>query len=333
MTARSFETAETLVHLAPPSSDSGRQPSTLDQARTGKVRLSRHGAHWFDRVTGINVLVDEVVIPRRLFARAPRYVSIALTNACDLRCGYCYAPKSTDQLRADALVRWIEELDAEGCLGIGFGGGEPTIHRDFAGLCTHTAACTGLAVTFTTHGHRLDERLADAIRGRVHFIRVSVDGVGTTYERLRGRSFTELREHLGIVASVCPFGLNVVVNADTVDQLDAVVQLAEGTGASEVLLLPQQPTTGCAGIGADTERALLRWIDSASTSVRLTISRAGVGGLVALADPFPGEPALDAHAHIDATGTIRPDAYSSVGVPIRRSVLEALDELRAKMAT
>jgi len=52
-------------------------------------------------------------------------------------------------------------------------------------LCQHVAKETALAVTFTTHAQRVDEALADRIRGNVHFVRVSMDGVGATYEMLR----------------------------------------------------------------------------------------------------------------------------------------------------
>ncbi len=40
--------------------------------------------HFFNRKTGINVLVDEFKPPFSLWSTAPRQVSIALTNACDL---------------------------------------------------------------------------------------------------------------------------------------------------------------------------------------------------------------------------------------------------------
>jgi hypothetical protein len=51
-----------------------------------KVRLSEAGVHLFDRVTGLNVLLDEVTVPAAQFSRAPRYLSVALTNVCELRC-------------------------------------------------------------------------------------------------------------------------------------------------------------------------------------------------------------------------------------------------------
>lgn len=224
----------------------------------------------------------------------------------------------------------MRELDAEGCLGVGFGGGEPTAHRDFAWLCGQAAETTGLAVTFTTHGHRVDAELAAALRGSVHFVRVSMDGVGETYQRIRGRSFDEFRRRLEKVATIAPFGLNVVVNSETVLQLDAVRSFAEQAGAVEVVLLPEQPVGSRPGIGADDAARLSEWIVGAPGSMRLAISHAGISEDIPLADPFAGEPPLEAHAHVDAIGVLRPDAYTSDGVVVGNSILEALTDLRER---
>lgn len=69
-----------------------------------KMRAGPSGLHFFDRRTGWNVLVDEVRIPPSQWAGAPRQISVALTNACDLSCSYCYAPKTAATLDADRLT-------------------------------------------------------------------------------------------------------------------------------------------------------------------------------------------------------------------------------------
>src|SRR5438094_984958 len=120
-----------------------------------KLRAGPSGLHLFERKTGLNVLVDEVRVSPEQWARAPRQVSVALTNACDLACPYCYAPKTPAVLDTEKLSGWLRELDDNGCLGVGFGGGEPTLHREFTEICRQTAERTRLAVTFTTHAHRI----------------------------------------------------------------------------------------------------------------------------------------------------------------------------------
>jgi MoaA/NifB/PqqE/SkfB family radical SAM enzyme len=295
---------------------------------TSKVRLSEAGVHVFDRASGLNVLLDEVKVPAEQVSRAPRYLSVALTNACELRCAYCYAPKHAAALDAGRVAAWAAELDAAGCLGVGFGGGEPTAYRGFAQLCAQVAGSTSMAVTFTTHGQRLTPELAGALLGSVHFARLSVDGVGATYERLRGRPFAAVEAAAALLRSVAPIGINTVVNADTVGELDDLAEFAARAGACELLLLPEQPTAAEPGIsGADAER-LVRWVRTARTCVRLAISRSGLEAAVPAVEVIPGERPLDAHMHLDAGGVLRPHAYARAGVPVGESILDAARALR-----
>lgn len=295
---------------------------------TCKVRLSAAGVHLFDRVSGVNVLLDEVPVPAEQFSRAPRYLSVALTNACELRCAYCYAPKRAAALDRESVLAWAVDLDAAGCLGVGFGGGEPTAYRGFAQLCSDIAQSTSMAVTFTTHGHRLTPKLVESLRGAVHFVRLSVDGVGTTYERLRGRPFAAVVQAAGLLGTLAPFGINAVINADTVSELDDLTEFADKIGASELLLLPEQPTATTPGISDADAQHLVEWAATATTGVRLAISRTGLEAAMPTAEAIPGEHPLDAHMHIDATGVLRPHAYAPTGLSVGSHIMDAVQALR-----
>jgi len=295
-----------------------------------KARAGPAGLHLFDRTTGLNILLDEVRPPPAVWAAAPRQVSVALTNACDLACPYCYAPKVPATLHAGRLAGWLTELDANGCLGVGFGGGEPTLYRRLPEVCRYAAQQTGLAVTFTTHAHRLDEALAAMLVGNVHFVRVSMDGVAATYEVLRGRSFATLRQRLDTVRALAPFGINFVVNARTLPDLNAALDLAAETGAAEFLLLPEQPVRGRGGIDPGTALELQRWVARYRGGVPLAVSEAGSEGLQVCA-PVAGETGLDAYAHIDATGVLKTSSYDPEGIPIGSGgVMGALGRLRVR---
>lgn len=293
-----------------------------------KVRAGPDGIHLFDRKSGLNLLLDEANIPVELWSAAPRQISVALTNACDLHCPYCYAPKLTANLDSERLVAWLGELDTNGCLGVGFGGGEPTLRRDLPELCRYAAEHTGLAVTFTTHGHRLDDRLAADLRGNVHFIRVSMDGVSATYETLRGTSFSSLRRRFDTVRELAPFGINFVVNSLTLPDLDAAVALGAEVGASEFLLLPEQPVRGRGGIDNSTVQALRNWVNSYQGTIPLSVSTVGAGGLP-ICNPLTGETGLRAYAHIDALGVLKRSSYDEAGIFIgaggMMQALKALD--------
>src|SRR5690554_3805705 len=169
-----------------------------------KSRIGPNGIHLFDRLSGLNVLLDELCLEEAVWSTSPRQVSIALTNVCDLHCAYCYAPKHKASLHSDQVITWLKELDSEGCMGIGFGGGEPTLHRDFVDICRRAAQETQLAVTFTTHGHHLTPQLVERLMGAIHFTRISVDGVGRTYEEQRGKPFASLLRGIESVATLSP---------------------------------------------------------------------------------------------------------------------------------
>ncbi|MBU4533435.1 MAG: radical SAM protein [Firmicutes bacterium] len=293
-----------------------------------KIRTGPSGVHIFDRATGLNVLLEEACVPPALWATAPRQVSVALTNTCDLACTHCFAPKNPAELSFERVATWLDELDANGCLGVGFGGGEPTLYRHLVKLCHYAATQTGLAVTFTTHAHHLDDSLAEALAGAVHFVRISMDGVGATYEAIRGRSFSALRRRFETARRLSPLGINFVVNAQTLPDLDAAATLAAEVGASEILLLPEQPHQGKGGIDAGTFDFLCRWVNLHNGTVPLTVSETGADGLPTC-DPLPGETGLCAYAHIDASGRLKTSSYAGNGVVIGDAgVMRALNVLR-----
>jgi len=293
-----------------------------------KMRAGPSGLHLFDRRTGANVLLDEVEIPPQSWATAPRQVSISLTNTCDLSCRFCFAPKHRAELPFDKLTAWLTELDSEGCLGVGFGGGEPTKYPRFVELCRFTTSATRLAVTFTTHGHSFDVPLADALRESVHFVRVSMDGVGTTYESLRSRSFLDLVKRLELVRSVAPFGINYVVNAQTLPCLDSAAALAADSGATEILLLPERGKGPNAAKDSVSEAGLRRWIDGYRGAVALSVSELDSDGLPTCS-PFVGESGLAAYAHVDAEGVLRRTSFERDGVSIGDGgILQALGKLK-----
>ncbi|WP_431727349.1 radical SAM protein [Verrucosispora sp. TAA-831] len=302
-------------------------------ARAGiKTRRTALGTHVFDRRTGMNLFIDQAGTDESV-ALAPRQVSVALTNACDLRCSYCYAPKTPGRHDTATVVAWAKELDAHGCFGVGFGGGEPTLVTGFPEMCQLVAAQTDLAVTFTSHGHHLTASVCTRLVGAVHFIRISMDGVGQTYERLRGRPFGALLDRLADVGDVAPFGINVVVNERTVHELDQVADVATQAGARELLLLPQQPTARWHGIDQATLSEMRAWLNRYRGPLAVTIGATGIQGLPVTA-PVPGEQPLDAYAHITADGVLKRSSYQAGGSPIGEDgVMAALSVLRTTGAT
>ncbi len=307
--------------------------STYDrQAEYWKVRHGPAGLHLFSRTTGLNLLIEEIEVPPELYSRAPRQVSIALTNQCDLACEHCYAPKLRHEINYESLIGWLAELDASGTLGVGFGGGEPTLYPRFVELCQHMARETQLSLTFTTHGHHIDEAMADGLRGSTHFIRVSMDGIGDTYESIRRRSFRDLLARMRLVRTITKFGVNFVVNERTLPDLEEAAAIVADHGCCELLLLPQMATRRCSQIDDDTLQGLRRWVEAYRGSLRLSISEESADGFP-VCDPVAAERGLRAYAHIDAAGVLKPSSFHATGIPIATDgVLSALDRIISNLA-
>ena len=296
-----------------------------------KIRKGPDGVLLFDRHTGVNILIDEVQVSPELWDMAPRHVSIALTNVCDLSCYHCFAPKSPDSLDLERLIVWLDELNANGCIGVGFGGGEPTLYKNLSDVCRYVAQNTSMAVTLTTHGHHIDDQLAASLKGNVHFIRVSMDGIGVTYEKIRKRPFASLLRRLEVVREIAPFGINYLVNPMTLPEIDAAIKIAAEAGASALLLLPELPTNRSSGIDGRTMQALRKWVKSYDGPVPLAVSEEGREEMP-IAEPLPKEAGLRAYAHIDASGTLKRFSYDKHGVPIGMGgITEALELLKLKL--
>ena len=161
-----------------------------------KIRKGPDGVHLFSRQNGLNILLDDEIPPESDWTLSPRQVSIALTNNCDLRCAHCYAPKHRSTLDKSRVKDWLLEMDSMGVFGIGFGGGEPTLHEDLVELCQFGQEETKLAISFTTHGHSLTPELISQLKSHVNFIRVSMDGTYSNYESIRKRPFKQLLSNL-----------------------------------------------------------------------------------------------------------------------------------------
>lgn len=291
-----------------------------------KTRRSGDGLLLFDRNTGLNILFDEMKIPSSQWSRAPRFVSFALTNLCDLHCPFCYAPKQTASLDFRDLVSWAKELDQHDCIGVGFGGGEPTLYPRFPELCNVLTQSTQLSVSFTTHGHRFSTKLRDQLVGGVHFIRVSMDGVRGTYEQIRNRRFCEFLNQLKIIKDTSPFGINFVVRDTTITDLDEAADLAFEEGAKELLLLPERSSTG---LQERTLQKLREWISTTSSSIRLSISESQMIDGIPLANPFLKEKSLQSYIHVNAFGNVSQTSFhqrNSVNIKKSEGILAAIAE-------
>jgi MoaA/NifB/PqqE/SkfB family radical SAM enzyme len=223
-------------------------------------------------------------------------------------------------------------LDQHGCFGLGFGGGEPTLFPKFGHLCRVLAANTSLAITMTTHGHRFNSKLVDELSGNIHFIRLSMDGVGSTYERLRGRSFTKLTQQMALVRATARFGVNYVINRDTIDDLPRAADFVFLSGAEELLLLPETSSSGEVTVDSETMAEVSDWARRNYSRCRLATSAHAVALFDAPVLQTAGSTSQGHDfMHVDAFSKLKTCAFANLGISLDPcgSILEAIRLLRA----
>ena len=180
----------------------------------------------FDRRTGVTALCDGVET-QHLRRRVPRVVQFAITNACNLTCGFC--SRDTTESSAwtlDSALALLRDLSHAGVLEVAFGGGEPFVFRGFTQLLHRLRAETELAVSVTTNGTRLDDAMLDAIAGAYAQLRVSV------YDDTDWR--TTIRR---LAAHDAVFGVNYLVTPARLPQLEDTLAELVALGCRDVLLL------------------------------------------------------------------------------------------------
>lgn len=97
--------------------------------------------------------------------RVPLCGSIALTNACNLRCVHCYCGPSHPgpdigerEMTTGSCLRILDEIKDAGCLYLLLTGGEPLLRPDFAEIYSR-AKKNGLMVTLFTNGTLIDDAI------------------------------------------------------------------------------------------------------------------------------------------------------------------------------
>ncbi len=129
--------------------------------------------------------------PRSAAERKP-VVVWNITRRCNLRCLHCYSDSDAreypGELTFDECRTVIDDLAGYRIPGLLFSGGEPTIHPRFFDLAAY-AVEKGLRITISTNGTRIDAPAARRLHALgVAYVGISLDGIGETHDRFRGRT-------------------------------------------------------------------------------------------------------------------------------------------------
>lgn len=113
---------------------------------------------------------------------SPRFVSIWLSQVCNLDCTYCYFSESNHDktkkfVKTEDIIRWLKEMRDFGAEALEFsGGGEPTLHPDFQRIY-QTAFAMGYHLGIITHACN-DMPVQDMVR-HFKYIRCGLDASNT----------------------------------------------------------------------------------------------------------------------------------------------------------
>jgi pyrroloquinoline quinone biosynthesis protein E len=170
---------------------------------------------------------------------APVSMLAELTHRCPLQCPYCSNPLALDkagvELDTATWLRVLVEAADLGVLQVAFSGGEPTLRRDLEDLIARAAAL-GLYSNLITAGVLVDEaRLHALIEAGLDHLQLSVqDAEPGNADRIgayRGGHAKKLRLAEMVRAAGIPLTINAVVHRQNVDNLEAIIELAEACGA------------------------------------------------------------------------------------------------------
>jgi glycosyltransferase involved in cell wall biosynthesis/MoaA/NifB/PqqE/SkfB family radical SAM enzyme len=144
---------------------------------------------------------EEVEPPARL--KTPRYLRVAPTTACNLKCPTCYQLDDPPGRLPPGLYSQLEPW-LDGALEFLVLGGEPFLSKECLGWFERldTERYPSLALAAITNGLGFSPAVCSLImRRRWSWILVSIDAASPgVFEKVRGGDFARLRENLGRLA-------------------------------------------------------------------------------------------------------------------------------------
>jgi radical SAM protein with 4Fe4S-binding SPASM domain len=120
----------------------------------------------------------------------PLRLTIVLTNKCNLSCGHCFQKDQLNQKMKGEMTtdEWLEVIESVSRFTVvDLIGGEAFLHRDL-GRILEACRRRGLLVSITTNATLLtDQAIESILDAGVHYLMISVDGLGRDHDLYRGR--------------------------------------------------------------------------------------------------------------------------------------------------
>ena len=170
-----------------------------------------------------------------------------LTYRCPLRCPYCSNPfelaAHRDELTLAEWTRVLSDARQLGVMQLHISGGEPLLRRDLVSIVAQAGAL-GLYTNLITGGVGLTPSLLERLtQAGVNHVQVSFQAAEVALaDRLAGtRSHAGKRAAARAVKALgLPLTVNVVLHRENIDQMTAIIDLAEELAADRLELANTQ---------------------------------------------------------------------------------------------
>jgi len=168
--------------------------------------------------------------------KAPVLAGHKLLYRCNLECKMCPFWRREDEelLSVADEIRVMDSLARAGVSFLGFEGGEPLLRKDVGSILREAHA--RFHTSLVTNGWLLEQRLRE-IAPSLDLLFVSLDGIGTRHDQLRGipRSFERAVRGIRASQDQVPTVISHTVTKDNLDHSERVVELAEELGVGMTL--------------------------------------------------------------------------------------------------
>ncbi|MBF0131595.1 MAG: radical SAM protein [Magnetococcales bacterium] len=163
--------------------------------------------------------------------RQPVFLSLYITNRCNLKCSYCFVvdPRFSKeflrmQLSLGEIKEIVDEFYAMGMRMIFMLGGEPLVHKEIGPIIEHIVN-KGIYLQVVTNGQLIERRL-ESLR-RVHGLCVSLDGLDEATDVIRGAGVYEkaLQGIRVAVANRIPTRVHAVLTRNNLHHIRPLAEL------------------------------------------------------------------------------------------------------------
>lgn len=268
-----------------------------------------------------------------------------ITRRCNLRCLHCYSDSGAQvypgELSFEQCRSVIDDLAQFGVPGLLLSGGEPMVHPRFFDIARY-AREQGLRLTASTNGTRITPETAQRLKQiGFAYIGISLDGIGETHDRFRGRrgAFDRaVAAFRNCKAVGQKSGLRLTLTRQTVADLETILDFIEKEGIQRVCfyhLVYSGRGAGLVNLTANESRSALdlimsrvkQWHDAGTPREVLTVDQPADGAYLYMNMAHQDSPRADevrqllewngggAHgsgvalANIDTQGKVHPDQF------------------------